>query len=619
MTFTDWAMSLGGIGFLLLGMSMMTEGLKAAAGDSLRTILERSTQTRMRSLMTGFSLTALVQSSSAVIMTTLGFTNAGMLTMRKAAWVVFGSNVGTTMTAWIVALIGLKIRVDVVALPLIGLGMLLHLFLRGGRWKHLGFAAAGFGLLFFGLGALRDAFDNIAAVLPVDQIASVGMWGVVLGVLAGAVLTLLMQSSSAALAIVLTAAVTGVFTPLIGASLVIGANVGTTGTSILASIGATPNARRLAWVHVLQKGFTSVIALLLLWPMWLTADYIAVQTGGTITTALAVYHTLFNVLGVALMWVFAERLFRFVERRIKQAELMSEKPRYLDKTVLTSSAMGVGAMQSELKRVFKQLLRRGRGVLGLVEGAAGHSLASTAGHSPTSAAASAARHSPTSTATRDELPAESTTDDESGEGVEDLNTKVLLDRIGEFGDELAQVTALGDQSEAYLNCMGNIRQLHELRFNINSLRNYDSTEIHAALGPVLLQSLDDILGSGRLKLLNAGQRDRVLNDVASARQTRRGELLKALERSGLGDEWVAGAHPGDASDVSADASQRTGADSAAGGRSGIAGNEGGRSGIAGNGGAHVRAKVTRQLAILTHSEQIAKYVMRSADVLYPRE
>ena len=129
------------------------------------------------------------------------------------------------------------------------------------------------------------------------------------------------------------------------------------------------------------------------------------------------------------------------------------------------------------------------------------------------------------------------------------------------------------------------------------------------MGPVLLQSLDDILGSGRLKLLNAGQRDRVLNDVASARQTRRGELLKALERSRLGDEWVAGAHPGDASDVSADASQRTGADSAA----------GGRSGIAGNGGAHVRAKVTRQLAILTHSEQIAKYVMRSADVLYPPE
>src|SRR5690554_216578 len=141
MTFTDWAMSLGGLGFLLLGMSMMTEGLKSAAGDSLRGILERSTQTRLRALFMGFSVTAVVQSSSAVIMTTLGFTNAGMLTMRKAAWVVFGSNVGTTMTAWIVALIGLKIRVDAAALPMIGLGVVLHLFLpangRFGKLRYL--------------------------------------------------------------------------------------------------------------------------------------------------------------------------------------------------------------------------------------------------------------------------------------------------------------------------------------------------------------------------------------------------------------------------------------------------------------------------------------------------
>ena len=654
MTFTDWAMSLGGIGFLLLGMSMMTEGLKAAAGDSLRTILERSTQTRMRSLMTGFSLTALVQSSSAVIMTTLGFTNAGMLNMRKAAWVVFGSNVGTTMTAWIVALIGLKIRVDVVALPLIGLGMLLHLFLRGGRWKHLGFAAAGFGVLFFGLGALRDAFDNIATVFPVEQIAAVGLWGVALGVLAGAVLTLLMQSSSAALAIVLTAAVTGVFTPLIGASLVIGANVGTTGTSILASIGATPNARRLAWVHVLQKGLTSVIALLLLWPMWLIADYIAVHTGGTITTALAVYHTLFNVLGVALMWAFAERLFRFVERRIKQTELMSEKPRYLDKTVVTSSAMGVGAMQSELKRVFKQLLRRGRGVLGLEESGQRFAGAGVEASVRVDIGVDGARSAPMDGAL----------EDDGAESAEDINSKALLERIGEFGDELAQVTALGDQSEAYLNCMGNIRQLHELRFNINSLRNYGSDEIQAALGPELLQPLDDILGSGRLKLLNAEHRTQFLETIIVAGKTRRGELLRALERSGYGDDRASapdvaqGAVRSSSAELAASATDATGAGARAGaqgtgeqgagahgndtqetGRNGTGthgagstgtqgtsahrtgGHENGgqKKGTQGNGGAQIRTKVTRQLAILDHSEQIAKYVIRSAEVLYPAE
>lgn len=520
MTFTDWAMSLGGVGFLLLGMGMMTEGLKAAAGDSLRAILERSTQTRMRALVTGFSLTALVQSSSAVIMTTLGFTNAGMLGMRKAAWVVFGSNVGTTMTAWIVALIGLKVRVDVVALPLIGLGMFLHLFLRSGRWKHLGFAAAGFGVLFFGLGALRDAFDNIATVFPIEQVASVGMWGILIGIVAGAVLTMLMQSSSASLAIILTAAVTGVFTPLVGASLVIGANVGTTATSILAALGATANARRLAWVHVMQKSMTGVIALVLLWPMWLIADYVADHTGGTITTALAVYHTLFNVLGVVLMWAFADRLFRLVERMVKQPELSSEKPRYLDKTVLSSAAMGVGAMHSELKRVFKQLLRRGRTALQLGE--------------------------------------------DERDGKDDVNTKVLLRSIAEFSDELGGLAAMAEQSEFYLNLNSSVRDLRELRFNINTLRSHRGEDLRAALGSELVGLMEQLLGSGQLKALDAEQRTELMSAVKRARQGRRAKLLSDLES-----------------------------------------------------GQVAAPTVTQQLNLIAISEDIARQILRIANILYP--
>lgn len=490
MTFTDWAMSLGGIGFLLLGMGMMTEGLKAAAGDSLRNILERSTQTRMRALITGFSLTAVVQSSSAVIMTTLGFTNAGMLGMRKAAWIVFGSNVGTTMTAWIVALIGLKIRVDIVALPLIGLGMLLHLFVRGGRWKHIGFAAAGFGILFFGLGTLRDAFDNIAEVFPVEQIAAAGAWGILLGIVAGALLTLLIQSSSAALAIILTAAVTGVFTPLVGASLVIGANLGTTGTSLLASLGATANARRLAMVHVMEKVVTGVIALVLLWPMWRLADYISDHAGGTVATALALYHTLFNVLGVVLMWFLAERLFRWVEHLIKQPELSSEKPRYLDKTVLESPVMGVGALHSEQKRVFKQLLRRGRSILLL--------------------------------------------DEDERDGKDDVNTSVLLDKISEFSDELGKVAAMGRNAEFYLNLNWAEREMRELRLNLNSLRKLSGEEVNSALGPALVELLGNLMGSGQLKALDDAARTELMSRIKTGRKERRQALLHSLEAGEAG-------------------------------------------------------------------------------------
>ncbi|MGX5913477.1 Na/Pi cotransporter family protein [Aliidiomarina sp. Khilg15.8] len=486
MSFTEWAMSLGGLGFLLLGMGMMTDGLRSAAGDSLHGILERSTQTRLRALITGFSITALVQSSSAVIVATLGFTNAGMLRLRQAAWVVFGSNVGTTMTAWIVALIGLKIRIDVVALPLIGLGMLLKLFMRSERWQHVGVALSGFGILFFGLGMLRDAFENIATIVPVAELAALGGWGIVLGVLAGAVLTSIIQSSSAALAIILTASVTGVFTPLLGASLVIGANLGTTSTTLLASIGATPNARRLALVHVSEKVFTGSIALLLLLPMWWLADFIADISGGNISTALALYHTLFNVLGVALMFVFAERLLRLVERWVKQPELTSEKPRYLDDTVLEVPAMGVGAMHAELKRVFKQLLRRGREVLQV----------------------------------HTDAPTES----------DDVNTSVLLKVIEGFSQKLGRTGEMAGSAEHFLNLNWAMQELTQLRVDLNQLRAREHEDIELALNVELQSALAQIMGTGQLKTLSEEERKAILQQIKGARKQRRSELLQALEQ-----------------------------------------------------------------------------------------
>lgn len=496
MSFSDWALGLGGLGFLLLGMGMMSEGLKAAAGDSLRGILERSTKTRLRALLAGFTLTAVVQSSSAVIVTILGFTNAGMLGMRKAAWIVFGSNVGTTVTAWIVALIGLKVRIDMLALPIIGAAMLLNLLLPAGRWKHIGFALAGFGILFYGLGALRDAFDHVAEVLPVEQIRAAGGWGILIGVVAGMLLTLLIQSSAAALAIILTAAVTGVFTPLVGASLVIGANIGTTGTTVLASIGATANARRLAALHLTEKAFTATIALLLLWPMWLVADYISDHTGGSIATALAVYHTLFNVLSVALMAFFANRLFRFVERIIKQPDLSSEKPRYLDKTVLSSPSMGVAAMRSELKRVFKQLLRRGRGVLALNQ--------------------------------------------HERDGEDALNTSVLLTRISEFSDALSKTGRMGQSADTFLNMNWAVRELLELRLNLNELRSHDEERISHALSSEMLRCMDQLLGSGQLKNLSDQQRGELMNSVREARINRRQALLVELEEGSSDSALVTG-------------------------------------------------------------------------------
>ncbi|MEQ9465732.1 MAG: Na/Pi symporter [Haliea sp.] len=484
MAWLTLTMSLGGLGLLLLGMGMMTDGLKAAAGTSLQAFLERSTRTRMRAALAGFGITALVQSSSAVIVATLGFTNAGMLRLKQAAWVVFGSNVGTTMTAWIVALIGLRLKVEIVALPLIGIGMLLKLFSGSGRGAHIGVALAGFGLLFLGLGMLRDAFIDVADWIPIAQLGTPGVSGIMLGVLFGALLTALIQSSSASLAIILTASVTGVLTPLLGASLVIGANIGTTVTSLLASIGATANARRLAVVHVTEKLLTAVIALILLGPLWwISQQIVGVGERINISTGLALFHTLFNLLGLLLMWLLADQLLRRVERWIKQPELSSEKLRYLDDTVLEVPAMGVGAMHSEIKRVFKQLLARGGKIINPVA---------------------------------EPAPEES------------IHTGVLLAAIAEYGNRIGARNLNNGLSETFLNLYWAREECVQLRDIMLELAELPQADINDALTPMLREAFLRIMRSGELKQMDIKQRAVHLKDIKRLRRQRRAELLDQI-------------------------------------------------------------------------------------------
>src|SRR5690606_36912135 len=161
--FSTIASLLGGIGLFLLGMQMMTEGLKLAAGNALRSILKSWTGTNLRGLLAGVLITALVQSSSAVTVASVGFVNAGLLTLSQAVWVIFGANVGTTTTGWLVALVGIKVDVGVLALPLLGIGMLLRLAAGvNARRAGLGSAVAGFGAFFLGVGILQGAFSEIA-------------------------------------------------------------------------------------------------------------------------------------------------------------------------------------------------------------------------------------------------------------------------------------------------------------------------------------------------------------------------------------------------------------------------------------------------------------------------
>lgn len=229
----------GGVGLFLLGMGLMTDGLRLAAGPALKRILTYSTKTRLRGLTSGALVTVLVQSSSAVTVAAIGFVNAGLLSLGQALWVLFGANVGTTMTGWLVALVGMKFKIDLFALPLIGIGMMLRLTGDGSRRGALGTALAGFGVLFLGIDMLKETFSGVAADVTLPQWA--GFAGVAAMVLIGILMTVLMQASAAALVLAFSAAQSGLVTLEAAAAVVIGANIGTTVTALLAAIGATPN------------------------------------------------------------------------------------------------------------------------------------------------------------------------------------------------------------------------------------------------------------------------------------------------------------------------------------------------------------------------------------------
>jgi phosphate:Na+ symporter len=343
----------GGLGLFLLAVSMITDGLTRAAGHALRDLLGKWTRTPARGLVTGLSITAIVQSSSAVTVAMIGFVNAGLLSMRQALGVVYGSNIGTTMTGWLVAIIGFQLKVESFALPMIGIGMLLRLTGGDSRRSHVGMALAGFGLFFIGIDVLRDAFAGLMAVIELEKFTLQGIPGVFLYVGVGFLMTVLTQSSSAAIAITLTAATGGVVGLYAAAAMVIGANVGTTTTAALAVIGATSNAKRVAAAHIIFNAATGLVALLIMpllfWTVNATGELLGMQDIPAVT--LALFHTTFNILGVLLIWPVSGRLASFLEKRFVTQEEVEGCPRYLDRTVAVSPVLALNALALELSRI----------------------------------------------------------------------------------------------------------------------------------------------------------------------------------------------------------------------------------------------------------------------------
>src|SRR5262252_3824359 len=347
--------ALGGVGLFLLGMTLMTGGLKAMAGSALRTVLGRAAATPLRGSFWGALITLLVQSSSATTMTTIGLVSAGLLTLPQGLGLVFGANVGTTGTGWLVALVGVRVSLTAAALPIIFIGALIKLLGRG-RVSGAGAALAGFGLLLFGLTTLQQGMGGLAERLHPTDLPAVltspdagwwwGMFGVLVLVAVGVVMTALMQSSTAAIAVTLSAHYAGAVGLDQACALIIGQNIGTATSSALAAIGASTTAKRLAIAYVLFKLIAAIIALVL-FPI---VTPLLLRASNTVdgVTLLAAYHTAYNVVGVVVLLPLIDWFTRLVERILP--ERGSPLTRCLDPSALETPIVAVEAVRRTIAR-----------------------------------------------------------------------------------------------------------------------------------------------------------------------------------------------------------------------------------------------------------------------------
>jgi phosphate:Na+ symporter len=346
---------LGGLGVFLFGMRTMSNGLQKVAGNRLRELLALCTRNRFTGIISGFLMTCSVQSSSATTVMIVSFADAGLLTLTQAIGPVMGANIGTTVTGWLVSILGFKINITAFALPIIGIGFPLTM-LKNTRAKNWGETAVGFGLLFLGLAFLKSAVPAIdvnstSGLEFLQQWAQHGYWSVLIFVTVGTVLTIVIQSSSATMAITLTLVFQGWITLDVAAAMVLGENIGTTITAYIASLGGNRTAKRVARSHFL---FNMIGVLWTLPMLYLIVGAIQRMVPAGPTVQLAAFHTTFNLVNTGLLVWFVPQIKAVVERMIPYSDTEKELThiRYFDAGLLQTPELAA----VELRRALQKML-----------------------------------------------------------------------------------------------------------------------------------------------------------------------------------------------------------------------------------------------------------------------
>lgn len=353
----------GGLGIFLLGMKYMSDGMQAVAGASLRRMINAVTNNRFFATIVGTVVTCVVQSSSITTVMVVGFVNGGLMELSQAVGVIMGANIGTTITGWILVL-----KIGKYGLPLLGLAALIYLFSKGDRFRYWAMSFMGIGMVFFGLELMKDACAIIKEspdfLAWFQQFQATSYLGVLKCALAGCVLTMMVQSSSATLGITISLAFQGIISYETAAALVLGENIGTTITAFLASLGATTNARRAAYFHVIFNlaGVFWITLIfhwyiqLIQWIIVVDVNQVSVQAGAetfpNTTAAIAATHSVFNVANTILFLPFVPLFVRFLNWAVAGKEY-KEKPHLtdLDIRLLESPTLAIEQSRKEVERM----------------------------------------------------------------------------------------------------------------------------------------------------------------------------------------------------------------------------------------------------------------------------
>ena len=386
-SFLDFLTLVGSLGLFLYGMKIMSEGLQKAAGDKMQSILSSMTNNRFAGVFTGLLITALIQSSSATTVMVVSFVNAGLLSLTQSIAVIMGANVGTTVTAWIISLFGFTVKISDMVFPILAISIPL-IFSKNNQLRYWGEFLIGFSLLFMGMdfmkGSVPDLQENSAALAFLNNYTNMGYGSVLLFMLIGAILTIIMQSSSAMMAITLIMCNQGWVSFEIAAAMVLGENIGTTITANMAALSANVSAKRAAFAHLLFNLFGVCWMLIFFFPFTrliialvgkingmdvadvnqllqtaTTGAPITPEYSATISFSLALFHSVFNVCNVLIMIWFIKFYEKIVTTVIKQKSSNDEEfqLKYINTGMMAASELNLPQARQELV-VYADRVRR---------------------------------------------------------------------------------------------------------------------------------------------------------------------------------------------------------------------------------------------------------------------